>query len=211
MSNADRALASAIAVLRDVAASKTLTAYAKNPRIAARLGADWRVALGFGLHVGWAIEGAIGSRHKVDPSYLSPHVNLAARLESATKLYGVQVLMSDAFVSALLVEEHHEAVRQIDCVRLKGSVQPMGLFTYDDPDSVRASLGSVSYAAYQKAFAEGLESYLQGDWPDAAERLGACARDWPADAPAKGLVTYMATYQNVAPKGWAGVRDLMEK
>lgn len=30
---------------------------------------------------GWAIEGAIGSEYKIDASYLSPHVNMASRLE----------------------------------------------------------------------------------------------------------------------------------
>ena len=46
---------------------------------------DFKVRMGFGLHQGWAIEGAIGSYFKIDASYLSPNVNLAARLESATK------------------------------------------------------------------------------------------------------------------------------
>ena len=41
--------------------------------------------MGFGLHQGWAIEGAIGSKFKVDASYLSPNVNMASRLEAATK------------------------------------------------------------------------------------------------------------------------------
>lgn len=36
---------------------------------------NYRVKMGFGLHRGWAIEGAIGSEFKVDASYLSPHVN----------------------------------------------------------------------------------------------------------------------------------------
>jgi len=36
--------------------------------------------MGFGLHLGWAIEGAIGSHYKFDASYLSPNVNMAARL-----------------------------------------------------------------------------------------------------------------------------------
>ena len=39
--------------------------------------------MGFGIHLGWAIEGAIGSEHKIDASYLSPNVNLAAWLEAA--------------------------------------------------------------------------------------------------------------------------------
>lgn len=30
--------------------------------------------------MGWAIEGAIGSQHKIDVSYLSPNVNIAARI-----------------------------------------------------------------------------------------------------------------------------------
>ena len=30
----------------------------------------WQVTLGFGLHCGWAIEGAIGSEYKIDASYL---------------------------------------------------------------------------------------------------------------------------------------------
>ena len=42
--------------------------------------------------------GAIGSRwHKVDASYLSPHVNIAARLEAATKQYGVSMLIMKTF------------------------------------------------------------------------------------------------------------------
>jgi hypothetical protein len=115
VSFADRALSAAAAVLRDVRRSERLGRYAADARIVQRLGRDWRVRLGFGLHCGWAIEGAIGTRHKaravrecvlclhvcadgcfvpmavlcpwlqVDPSYLSPHVNLAARLEGATK------------------------------------------------------------------------------------------------------------------------------
>ena len=44
----------------------------------------FRVRMGFGLHVGWGIEGAIGSEFKIDASYLSPNVNLAARLEAAS-------------------------------------------------------------------------------------------------------------------------------
>jgi len=46
---------------------------------------NFKIKLGFGLHYGWAIEGAIGSEFKIDASYLSPNVNLASRLESATK------------------------------------------------------------------------------------------------------------------------------
>ena len=54
----------------------------------------YKLMMGFGLHVGWAIEGMIGSNFKIEASYLSPNVNIAARLEAATKQYGVTVLLS---------------------------------------------------------------------------------------------------------------------
>lgn len=50
--------------------------------------------MGFGLHLGWAIEGAIGSIYKIDASYLSPNVNIAARIQSATDQFGVPLLVS---------------------------------------------------------------------------------------------------------------------
>jgi class 3 adenylate cyclase len=50
--------------------------------------------MGFGLHAGWGIEGAVGSLQKVDATYLSPHVNMAARLETSSKQYGVPLLAS---------------------------------------------------------------------------------------------------------------------
>ena len=49
---------------------------------------DYKVKLGFGIHVGWAIEGSIGSEFKIDASYLSPNVNISMRLEELTKVFG---------------------------------------------------------------------------------------------------------------------------
>lgn len=60
-----------------------------------------QVRMGFGLHVGWAIEGAIGSEYKIDASYLSPNVNMASRLEAATKQFGTSILMSEDFARLL--------------------------------------------------------------------------------------------------------------
>jgi class 3 adenylate cyclase len=65
------------------------------------MGDNFRVSMGFGLHIGWAIEGAIGSEYKIDASYLSPNVNMASRLEAATKQFGTSILMSDDFAMML--------------------------------------------------------------------------------------------------------------
>lgn len=78
---------SVLAFLKIVSAlkkSRKLVKYKENKGLNERL-PNYSVKMGFGLHVGWAIEGAIGSYYKIDASYLSPNVNMASRLEAATK------------------------------------------------------------------------------------------------------------------------------
>jgi class 3 adenylate cyclase len=80
------------------------------------------------MHFGWAIEGAIGSPLKIDASYLSPHVNTAARLEAATKQFQTMFLLSDEFVKQLS-PRNQRLCRRIDCV-----VRPrVRLVTYQPP------------------------------------------------------------------------------
>ncbi|MEW5318157.1 MAG: hypothetical protein WDW38_009402 [Sanguina aurantia] len=126
---ADNALASFVVVHAALKRSVRLSKYSSRQDLLDRM-PDFRVNLGYGLHVGWAIEGAIGSEYKIDASYLSPNVNMASRLEAATKQFGVTILLSDDFVRCLSPWVHSK-VRQIDCVTVKGSIEPMGLWTYD--------------------------------------------------------------------------------
>ena len=90
----------------------------------------FRVEMGFGLHAGWAIEGAVGSTHKIDATYLAPDVNLAARVHTATKQYGVSVMFTGE-VWNLLSASVRDECRRVDVVNVKGSVQPLSLHTFD--------------------------------------------------------------------------------
>uniref|UniRef100_A0A7S3D7F0 Guanylate cyclase domain-containing protein n=1 Tax=Palpitomonas bilix TaxID=652834 RepID=A0A7S3D7F0_9EUKA len=139
---ADGALKSFLETVKEIDTNEYLNKLVKHPAILKRFG-SYTVRLGFGLHIGWAIEGAIGSNLKVDASYLSPNVNLAARLEAATKQYGMMHLLSGEFVS-LLSPRWAARCRKIDVVTVKGSAEPMELWTYDvrQPKRRRAS-GSV--------------------------------------------------------------------
>lgn len=86
--------------------------------------------MGFGLHVGWAIEGGIGSQFKIDASYLSPNVNMSSRLEAATKQFGANILISGELAD-LMTLKNKELLRRIDRVTVKGSNQPIDLYTVD--------------------------------------------------------------------------------
>jgi hypothetical protein len=126
---ADQALASFIIIQAALKRSQKLAKFSARPDLNARM-PGYQVNMGFGLHVGWAIEGAIGSEYKIDASYLSPHVNMASRLEAATKQFGSTILLSEDFVR-MLSPPVRAMVRQVDCVTVKGSKKPIGLFTYD--------------------------------------------------------------------------------
>ena len=122
------AIVSFISIIASINQSKTLEKYYKKGDQGSLL--DSKIVMSFGLHMGWAFEGAIGSEHKIDVSYLSPNVNLASRLESSTKQYGTLL-----FVSGQVIKKVSEDVRKqhrlIDIVNLKGSKKAMKLYTYD--------------------------------------------------------------------------------
>merc|ERR1719215_1155610 len=79
--------------------SPLLARYRGHPGLQYRLGSNCRVNLSFGLHAGWAIEGAVGSEFKIDASYLSPNVSIATSVERATQTYGVSLIVSEAVVA----------------------------------------------------------------------------------------------------------------
>ena len=86
--------------------------------------------MGFGLHMGYGIEGAVGSTYKIDASYLSPNVNIAARLESASRQFHIPILISGVLYN-LLSDEMKDLCRFVDCVMVKGSELPLDLYTID--------------------------------------------------------------------------------
>ena len=127
---ADCALLGFLNIIKKINKSQNILAYRKNSDLIKKFGPKYSVQMGFGLHTGWGIEGAIGSYYKIDCSYLSPNVNIAARLETATNIYGVDILFSGEFYD-LLSDFMKRKCRKIDVVTLKGSEKPVTLYTVD--------------------------------------------------------------------------------
>lgn len=111
----DLALMAFAKIVINIHKSKVLDEYRHNEKLNKRI-ENFCVKMGFGLHLGWSIEGAIGSGFKIDASYLSPHVNMAAKLEEGTKEYGVHMILSDDFV-AYLSPKARDEVREIDYLK----------------------------------------------------------------------------------------------
>ena len=83
------------------------------------------ISIGIGIHSGEAIVGNIGCIEKMDYSIIGDSVNLAARIESATKTYHAQILISESTYN--LVRDHVEA-RRVASTKVKGREQTVELF-----------------------------------------------------------------------------------
>ena len=113
---ADGALLSFVKVTIECLACPILQKLTQHPKIQERM-PGYRVRMGFGLHFGYAIQGAIGSAMKIDASYLSPNVNKCAFLEGSTKEFKAAILLSRQFVD-LLSPGVRSLLRLIDVIKL---------------------------------------------------------------------------------------------
>lgn len=114
---ADMSILSFLRIIGGIKRSRILFKYKENEALNSRM-PNYAVKLGFGLHIGWGIEGAIGSDFKIDASYLSPNVNMASTLEGATKAFGTPILITGELYNTF-TDKTKEQMRHIDCCKFK--------------------------------------------------------------------------------------------
>ena len=128
---ANRALVSLIKIISEIRRSSDLQFYKFHPKISTNLGEGFEITISAGLHVGWSIEGVIGSDLKIDASYLSPHIYLAYDLLEAVNRYQVPILMTEEYYGYLSIKAK-TCCRRIDTVTIDYLLnQVFGLYTFD--------------------------------------------------------------------------------
>lgn len=132
-SKADLALAAYRMAVQRIRDSDTLALLCAKPSFASRFPPQdqpfkkYFPCMGFGLHWGWAIEGAIGSELKTDAIYLGPHVDMADVLEMNTKEYKTPILMSEQFYNKLSADVQ-KTIRKVDRVMGGALTEPFDLY-----------------------------------------------------------------------------------
>ncbi len=81
------------------------------------------IAIGVGLNTGPAILGSIGSPKRMEYTAIGDSVNLASRLEAATRLYDVPILVAEPTLNTL-IDRH--PVREIDLLQGEGKAAARG-------------------------------------------------------------------------------------
>ena len=93
----------------------------KHEMQAAELGID----IGIGINAGEAVLGNMGSETRFDYTAIGDAVNTAARLESATKEVGVDLLIGES--TAQVVDYELQSLKPI---KVKGKAKPLKIYTY---------------------------------------------------------------------------------
>ena len=122
------------------------------------------ISIGIGLNTGEVLSGNIGSSKRMDYTVIGDAVNLAARLESATKGFGTDLLISE-FTAQGIKRSH--PLREVDLIRVKGKNKPVRVYEVITHKLEKRPDLADGFTNYE----EGLLRYRRGDWQGALDRF----------------------------------------
>ncbi len=158
--------------------------------------------IGVGINYGVVTVGNIGCDKKMNYTVIGDAVNLASRLEGATKMYHQPLLMSQA-VRDRVVDQIR--CRQVDKIAVKGKSEGISVFT----------ARSMLTPAENKAWVihdEAVNKYYKRDFSTSAEGFREVMALLPEDFPASIYLERATAFSRTPPpEGWDGVEVLTEK
>ena len=166
------------------------------------------VRMGVGVNTGELTLGTIGGPHRIKCGVIGNPVNLTARIESLTKIYGCFLLVSEHTVAGLTHPEAW-ALRQVGRVRVQGQTKAVTLFEVLDaePRDLREHK-----LATLDTFAQGLVDFYAGDFAAARAKFSRCLEECPDDMAAGRLLSQSLLRQaQGVTLPWDGVDHLEHK
>lgn len=166
------------------------------------------IEVGVGVHFGQMMVGIVGEAARMQGDAFSDNVNLASRLESLTKLYGVSLIISETVLENLSKPEQHQ-IRFLDRVIVKGSQKPISIFEVLDAET---ELIRELKVQTQVDFEQGLEHYRHYEFRSSKTCFYKVLAVNPDD---KTAAMYLERVNHLMAKGvpenWSGVWTLTEK
>ncbi len=167
-----------------------------------------QVRIGIGIHTGRLMLGIIGERTRLQSTVISDSVNLAARLESLTKHYGANIIISKQTLRHLHDNKHYH-YRFVGNIRVKGKSKQVGVYEVFDGDNKSDFKLKLSN---KRAFEMGLSYYQQAKFAEASVQFNQVLERHNDDKAARLYLNRCAELMvgNV-PKDWDGVENFLQK
>jgi class 3 adenylate cyclase len=166
------------------------------------------VEFGVGLHTGKLIMGVVGDSQRMDTATIADSVNTASRIESLTKYYGVNILVSQSSLD-LITQTSDYMIRYLGEVQVKGKEKPVAIYECFQGDLPK--LRELKIATLRD-FKIGLKLYFSKDFPKATVAFQKVLDSNPDDSTAKLFLKHSGQYiTSDVPADWTGVEVMTFK
>ncbi len=166
------------------------------------------IGIGVGLHVGNLMLGIIGSQDRMQGAVVADDVNLAARLEGLTRMYGSAITLSETTLSQLENPDRYKH-RFVDKVQVKGRKNPVSVHEVFDGD--HAAVLALKDQT-KGSFEEGLRLYYNKEFSVASVQFNQVLQKNPEDKAARIYLERSARYMvDGVPDGWTGVEAVAKQ